>query len=242
MDNSGSSLVPVDLVDFCPAGVSAVGHVRSSLSDLLGVLSDAVAPQHVRFDDGSPTAVVPPPDAPVTVRAVTLSRVGRSRSEGPVLDLELKVAVECHGPEQLDNMEQLLLAVELHSQYSVVSNGELQFEEYSAAIEQGLGFLVRIPVSLPFEEPSELPVPPQTGTSGTARRIRGRLVDGHNKGIPDAYIHAHSSANAVVSDATGHFEVLASSEELQHFAVAVDGTEREVSASTKRQPVIIRWL
>ncbi|KUM40873.1 hypothetical protein [Arthrobacter sp. EpRS71] len=219
-----------------------MGHVQSSLSDLLGVLADAVAPQHVRFDDGSPTAVVPPPDAPVTVRAATLTRIGRSRREGPALDLELTVAVQCHGPGQLDNMEQLLLAVEHHSQYSVASNGEFRPEEYSSAIGQGLGFLVRIPVSLRFEEPSDPPAQAAVGAAAAARRIRGRLVDGHNKGISDAYIHAHSSATAVVSDATGHFEVPASADEVQHFAVAVDGTEREVSASTKSLPVVIRWV
>lgn len=219
-----------------------MGHVQSSLSDLLGVLSDAVAPQHVRFDDGSPTAVVPPPDAPVTVRAVTLNRVGRSRRDGPALDLELKVAVECHGPEQLDNMEQLLLAVELHGQYSVVSNGEFRPAEYDGAIGQGLGFLVCIPVSLRFEEPSDPPAQAAVGNAAAGRRIRGRLVDGHNKGISDAYIHAHSSATAAVSDATGHFEVLASADDIQHFAVAVDGTEREVSASTRRLPVVLRWV
>lgn len=220
-----------------------MGHVRSSLSDLLGVLFGAVAPQRVRFDDGSPTAGVPPPDAPVTVRAISLSRVGRSRREGPVLDLELRVAVECHGPEQLDTMEQLLLAVELHSQYSVVSAGEFAPHEYSAAIRQGLGFVVRIPVSLGFEEPSDPPAQESPlAKARAARRIHGRLVDGHNKGIPDAYIHAHSSATAVISDATGHFEVLASADELQHFAVAVDGTEREVSASASSLPVIIRWM
>ncbi|MDI2033545.1 hypothetical protein [Paenarthrobacter nitroguajacolicus] len=220
-----------------------MGHVHSSLSDLLGVLSNAVAPQHVRFDDGSPTAGVPPPDAPVTVRAVALNRVGRSRRDGPVLDLELRVAVECHGPDQLDNMEHLLLAVELHGHYSVVSSGELRHEEYSDAIHQGLGFMVRVPVALPFEEPSDPtagePVP---GKASGVRRIRGRLVDAHNKGIPDAYIHAHSSATAVVSDATGHFEVLASADDLQQFAVAVDGTEREVSATTRSLPMIIRWV
>ncbi|WP_458108445.1 hypothetical protein M1D51_02795 [Arthrobacter sp. R3-55] len=219
-----------------------MGHVRSSLSDLLGVLSDAVAPRHVRFDDGSPTAVVPLPEAPVTVRAVTLNRIGRSRGDGPALDLELRVAVECHGPEQLDTMEQLLLAVELHSQYSVVSNGEFRPEEYSGAIQQGLGFLVRIPVSLPFDEPSDPPAGTAPGTSGAAHRIRGRVVDGHNKGVADAFIYAHSSATAAVSDATGHFEVLASADELQHFAVAVNGTEREVSANIKTLPVVIRWL
>lgn len=219
-----------------------MGHVHSSLSDLLGVLSNAVAPQHVRFDDGSPTAVVPPPDAPVTVRAVALNRVGRSRRDGPVLDLELRVAVECHGPDQLENMERLLLAVELHSHYSVVSSGEFRHEEYSDAIQQGLGFMVRVPVALPFEEPSDPPArEPDPGKASGGRRIRGRLVDAHNKGIPHAYIHAHSSATAVLSDATGHFEVLASADDLQHFAVAVDGTEREVSATTRSLPVIIRW-
>lgn len=241
--NSGSNLVPVAFLVSLRVLGSAVGYVRSSLTDLLGVLSDAVTPQRVRFDDGSPDAAGPSPDAPVTVHAVTLNRVGRSRRDGPVLDLELRVAVECHGPEQLDNMEQLLLAVERHSQYSVVSMGEFRPEEYSGAIRQGLGFLVRIPVALRFEEPSGPPVlEPLIAKTGVARRIHGRLVDVHNKGIPDAYIHAHSSATAVVSDATGHFEVLASADELQHFAVAVRGTEREVSASTSSLPVIIRWV
>jgi len=138
-------------------------------------------------------------------------------------------------------MEQLLLAVEVHSEFSVVSRDELRAEEYPDVLEEGLGFLVRVPVSLGFEEPSDPPNQAVTGNPGAVRRIRGRLVDAHNKGIPDAYIHAHSSATAVVSDATGHFEVLASADELQHFAVAVDGTEREVSASTKRLPVTIRW-
>ena len=219
-----------------------MGYVRSSLSDLLGVLSDAVAPQRVRFDDDSPHGADSPPEAPVTVHAVALDRVGRSRRDGPVLDLELRVAVECHGPEQLDNMEQLLLSVERHSQYSIVSSNEYRPGEYQESIRDGLGFLVRIPVPLRFEEPSGPPVlEPLVAKTGVARRIQGRLVDVHNKGIPDAYIHAHSSATAVVSDATGHFEVLASTDELQHFAVAVHGTEREVSASTSSLPVIIRW-
>jgi hypothetical protein len=97
-------------------------------------------------------------------------------------------------------------------------------------------------VALRFDEPSAPPVlEPLIATTNVARRIHGRLVDVHNKGIPDAYIRPHSSATAVVSDATGHFEVLASADEIQHFAVAVRGTEREVSASTSSLPVILRW-
>ncbi|WP_307794395.1 hypothetical protein [Arthrobacter cavernae] len=216
--------------------------MRSSLTELLGVLSDAVSPERVRFDDGSVPPAPETPEAPVTVHAVALNRVGRSRREGPLLDLELRVAVECHGPKQLDNMEQLLLAVERSSQYSVVSSGEFQPDEYEAGIRHGLGFLVRIPVALRFDEPSSpLVLEPLVATAVVARRLHGRLVDIHNKGIPNAYIRAHSSATAVVSDATGHFEVLASADEIQHFAVAVRGTEREVSASTSSLPVIIRW-
>ncbi|MBB6405299.1 hypothetical protein [Arthrobacter sp. AZCC_0090] len=219
-----------------------VGVVRSSLTELLGILSDAVSPERVRFDDGSEPLTGQSSAAPVTVHAVAMNRVGRSRREGPLLDLELKVAVECHGPRQLDNMEKLLLAVEHHNQYSVVSSGEFQPDEYDAGIRQGLGFLVRIPVGIRFDELSGPPVTePLVATTTVARRIHGRLVDVHNKGIPDAYIRPHSSATAVVSDPTGHFEVLASADELQHFVVAVRGTEREVSANTSSLPVIIQW-
>ncbi len=219
-----------------------VGVVRSSLTELLGILSDAVSPERVRFDDGSEPPSGQPSDAAVTVHAVALNRVGRSRREGPLLDLELKVAVECHGPTQLDNMEKLLLALEQNTQYSVVSSGEFQPDEYDSGIRQGLGFLIRVPVGIRLDEPFGPPVTePLIASTTVARRIHGRLVDVHNKGIPDAYIRPHSSAAAVVSDPTGHFEVLASADELQHFVVAVRGTEREVSADTSSLPVIIRW-
>ncbi|MEZ2390540.1 hypothetical protein AB6813_13510 [bacterium RCC_150] len=220
-----------------------MGVVRTSLTELLGILADAVSPERVRFDDGSeaPTSQSTG-DAPITVHAVAVHRVGRSRREGPLLELELKVAVECHGPTQLDNMEKLLLAVEHNSQYSVVSNGEIQQDEYDSSIRDGLGFLVRVPVALRFDEPvGPLMTEPLVASPTSGRRIHGRLVDVHNKGIPDAYIRPHSAAAAVVSDPTGHFEVLASTDELQHFVVAVRGAEREVSANTSSLPIIIRW-
>ena len=219
-----------------------VGVVRSSLTELLGILSDAVSPVRVRFDDGSEPPTGQSIDAPVTVHAVAMNRVGRSRREGPLLDLELKVAVECHGPTQLDNMEKLLVAIEQNTEYSVVSSGEFQPDEYDAGIRQGLGFLVRVPIGISLDEPSDPPVAePLLAAAAVARLIHGRLVDVHNKGIPEAYIRPHSSGTAVVSDPTGHFEVLASADDLQHFVVAVRGTEREVSANTSSLPVIIRW-
>lgn len=219
-----------------------VGIVRSSLTELLGLLSDAAAPERVRFDDGSVDDSESEPDAPITVHAIGLDRVGRSRRAGPVLDLELRVAVECHGPTQLDNLEKLLLAVELSSDYSVVSKGEFQAGEYQSAIRRGIGFVVRVPIPLRFDEDAGPKVlEPLIATTEVARRIQGRLVDIHNKGIAGAYVRAHSSATSVISDATGHFEVLASDDEIQHFAIAVRGKEREISASTSSLPVIIRW-
>lgn len=219
-----------------------MGVVRSSLTELLGILSDAVSPVRVRFDDGSEPPKGHSADAPVTVHAVAMNRVGRSRREGPLLDLELKVAVECHGPTQLDNMEKLLVAIEQNTQYSVVSSGEFQPDEYDAGIRQGLGFLIRVPIGISLDEPSGPPGDePLAAATAVARLIHGRLVDVHNKGIPEAYIRPHSSATAVMSDPTGHFEVPASGGDLQHFVVAVRGTEREVSANTSSLPIIIRW-
>lgn len=227
-----------------------MGTVRSSLTELIGILRSAVEPDQLRLDDGSAETEDDPPDVPVTVRTTSLSRVGRSRRDGPVLDLELTVAVECRGPRQLDNIEKLLLAVERDSKYTTftaggATTGALGTNDVhvrNPAQKSLLGFLVRVPVSVRLDEPSGPPVlEPLITRTVIARRISGQLLDTRNQGIPNARIHAHSSATAVVSDAAGRFEVLASADELQHFAVAVHGTEREVTATTSTLPVTIRW-
>jgi hypothetical protein len=212
-----------------------MGVVRTSLAELVGMLNDAIKPDEITLDDGSRDDPEEPPDAPVTLRPTALARVGRSRRDGPVLDLELTARVECRGPRQLDNLEKLLLAVERHSQYTTAP-------EAAQAATTSLGFLVRIPVSVRVDEPSGPPVlEPLIAHTVLGRTISGRLLDSQNHGIPNARIRAHSSANAVVSDDSGRFEVLASADELQHFAVAVRGTERQVTATTSTLPVTIRW-
>ncbi len=218
-----------------------MGVVRTSLTELVGLLNNAIAPEHVTLSDGSRSGSDDPDDpSGTTIRPTALTRVGRSRRDGPVLDLELTARVDCRGPHQLDNLEKLLLAVEHHSQYATapVPDQELAAE----TDREALGFLVRIPVSVRLDEPSGPPVREPLITRLVAgRTISGRLLDSHNNGIPHARIRVHSSANAVVSDDSGRFEVLASADELQHFAVAVRGTERQVTATTKTLPVTIRW-
>jgi hypothetical protein len=210
-----------------------MGVVRASLTELVGLLNDAITPDEITLDDGSRDEREEPSGVPVSLKPTALTRVGRSRRDGPVLDLELTVRVECRGPRQLDNLEKLLLAVERHSQYTTAP---------AEAGPAGLGFLVRIPVSLRVDEQSGPPVlEPMITNTVIGRTISGRLLDSHNNGIPHARIRAHSSANAVVSDDSGGFEVLASADELQHFAVLVRGTERQVTAATSTLPVTIRW-
>jgi len=212
-----------------------MGVVRTSLTELVGLLNDAIRPDRIRLDDGAGEDPEEAPDADVYLTPTALTRVGRSRRDGPILDLELTARVECRGPRQLDNLEKLLLAVERHSKYTTAPAA-------AEAPSAGLSFLVRIPVSARVDEPSGPPVlEPLIAHTVAGRTISGRLLDSHNTGIPNARIRVHSSANAVVSDDSGRFEVLASADELQHFAVAVRGTERQLTATTSTLPVTIRW-
>src|SRR5688572_11118266 len=126
-----------------------MGVVRASLTELVKLLNDAITPDEIMLDDGSRDEPEEPPGSPVSLKPTALTRVGRSRRDGPVLDLELTVTVECRGPRQLDNLEKLLLAVERHSQYTTAP---------AEAVPAGLGFLVRIPVSLRVDEQSGPPV------------------------------------------------------------------------------------
>lgn len=211
-----------------------MGMVRAALAELVSVIQHAVEPEQVALRDGSRDDPEDPPDAPVTVTPSALTRVGRSRRDGPVLDLELTALVECRGPRRLDNLEKLLVAVERQSQYGTATT--------EAPAAPGMAFLIRVPVSVRIDEPSGPPVlEPLVTHTVAGRTISGRLLDRHNAGIPHARIRVHSSANAVVSDDLGRFEVLASADELQHFAVAVRGTERQLTASTSTLPVTIRW-
>lgn len=126
--------------------------LRSSLELLVGLFAAAVGPDAVVLvtDDaeqtpGSPSAS----DAPVQVRPLSVMRIGRSRRDGPVLDLELRVAVVCSGEYSIDNIESLLRALETTGNYTV---GALD-PFHGQVSETRLGFVTTVPVSLRLDEP-----------------------------------------------------------------------------------------
>jgi len=69
--------------------VQAVNSVRSSLETIVNVVKDAAHPLKVDVRAGGAA----PDDAEVSVIPVSMDRVGRSRRDGPILDLQLTVAV-----------------------------------------------------------------------------------------------------------------------------------------------------
>ncbi|TFD75738.1 hypothetical protein [Cryobacterium psychrophilum] len=194
--------------------------VRSTLSSLVSVLADAVAPDSVAVSDGGDV-----PTDPVIVRVVSLDRVGRSRRDGPVLDLELAVAVLCTGPRSLENVEQMLAAVEGSSRYAVVP---LQPSESGM---NGLGFRVRVPVPLRMSEPQGPPVlEPLQVTTVIGRTLRGIVVGPDGHGLAGASIRSRASALAVVSDGSGGFSLLSTPDPVQDFIVEYHGQSLAVTA------------
>ncbi|MBB5641931.1 hypothetical protein [Cryobacterium roopkundense] len=210
--------------------------VRSSLSALVSVLAEAVAPDSVGVSDGGgPGSTDAVPTDPVIVRVLTLERIGRSRRDGPVLDLELSAAVSCTGPRSLENAEQMLTAVENTSRYSVAP---LTPEASSAA---GLGFLVRVPVTLRLTEPSGPAIlEPVHVTTMVGRRLSGVVVGPDGRGIAGVSIRSRASSVSVASDTTGRFTLLSSLEAVQQFTVEFRGVTRLVTAPVD-PALVLTW-
>jgi hypothetical protein len=120
-----------------------VSDVRVFLDALLGILSTAVAPRKVALaTEGAAES-----DAPIQVRALSVERVGRSRGEGPALDLRLVVRVLCGGPTAIDDIEALLVALET-GPYTVTPLDRAEL----AAGDLRLGFIASVPVSVALAE------------------------------------------------------------------------------------------
>jgi len=198
-----------------------VSVVRSTLSSLVSVLADAVAPDSVGVADGGPV-----PTDPVIVRVITVDRIGRSRRDGPVLDLELGAAVVCTGPRSIENVEQMLGAVERSARYAVSALDPAQ-----TGGGTGLGFIVRVPVTLRLSEPEGPPIlEPLQLTTVIGRLLRGIVVGPDGHGLPGASIRSRSSALAVVSDGSGGFSLLSTPDPVQDFIVEYHGQSVAVTA------------
>ncbi|MDH6236117.1 hypothetical protein [Cryobacterium sp. CG_9.6] len=192
--------------------------VRSTLSSLVSVLADAVKPESVQLSAGGEVT-----RDPVTVRVVSLDRVGRSRRDGPVLDLELAVAVLCTGPRSLENVEQMLAAVENTSSYAV---------QPLLPQEPGrIGFVVRMPVALRLSEPDGPPIlEPLHVTTVIGRTVRGIVVGPDGRGLAGVSIRSRASALAVMSDGAGGFSLLSTPDPVQDFVVEYRGQSLAVTA------------
>lgn len=215
--------------------------VRSSLSALVSVLADAVAPDSVGVSDGGGPVSAGAVSAgarlsdPVIVRVLALERIGRSRRDGPLLDLELAAGVSCTGPRSLENLEQMLAAVENTSRYSVAPLAP----EIAAAA--GLGFLVRVPVTLRLTEPSGPAIlEPVHVTTVVGRRLSGVVVGPDGRGIAGVSIRSRASSVSVASDTTGRFTLLSSPEPVQQFTVEFRGVTRLVTAPVD-PALVLTW-
>lgn len=209
---------------------STVSALRTSLSQFIDVLSGAVAPDTVGLEDGDST-----PADPVIVRVVSVDRVGRSRRDGPVLDLQLAASVRCTGSRSIENVEQLLRAVEDTPQYVVAPLER-------ARDERALGFLVRIPVALRIPEP-EAPLvrEPAVITTIVGRELTGVLLGRDERGLAGARIRSQASGQQAESDGSGRFRLLGTPDDVQEFTVEYRGSARRVTAKADPLPLTIRW-
>ena len=205
--------------------------VRSSLDALMGVLADSVAPVPVGIDDGGT-----PSTDPVVVRVIGLDRIGRSRRDGPVLDLELSAAVRCTGPKCLEHVEQMLRAVETQTHFDTATL------PVTTPAESGIGFLVRVPVTLRLSEPEgpSISTPLEIHTV-IGRSLEGVLVGADGSGIGGARIRSSASAVSTSTDSAGHFEVLSTHDPVQEFTVEFRGQTQHVTVPDDPIPLTLHW-
>lgn len=206
---------------------------RAALTAFVGHVSTAVHPDVVEVAGGS--ARTP---ASVVVLPLALERISRSRRDGPLLDLELRAAVVCSGPRDLENAEALLVACERlpSCTVSVLDASDRR------PVPSGLGFVVAIPVSVPLAEVVGPPVrEPLRIRTTVGHLLRGTVVGADGRGVPGVRIRGHGSAGTAATDASGRFEVLASQDDVHRLTAELDGTSRTVTVDPRDVPVTIRW-
>ncbi len=191
----------------------------TALASLVQQLATAVAPEPVVVDDGR---LDHPAEADTVVRPLALTRVGRSRRDGPVLDLLLFVEVSTRGPRALDLLERHLLTLE-RTGAQVVPDGWGDARAVDQTLGAGTGggvatagprsaglrIVVGVPVVLPLDEPqpplvTHLPVVRVTAVSV----VEGILLDVDGRCIKGALVRSSQTGATSVSDRHGRFRVL----------------------------------
>lgn len=207
---------------------------RTALLALVDALAAAVEPVPVTIEDESQHPTTGEPG--VRVRVASLTRVGRSRRDGAVLDLELLATVGSTGPRALELTEQMLTALEREPRYAV------EAAQQSPIDALGLGILVRVPVAVRLEEPVRWRVTePMHLDVQVARSVAGVLVDTGGRGVPDALVAAAVGGAGASTDSGGRFRLLVADAERQDLVVEVRGATRTFDADTSTAPVVLRW-
>ena len=214
---------------------AAVSVVRTELAALVEILRSAVPPDDVRLVDDDENAREP---APVAVRAIALSRVGRSRRAGPVLDLELAVSVVCTGDQRLENLERLITTIEGGSRYSTSTLDR----RWPPATPAGIGFQVQVPVAIPLDEPMAVAVrEPLQVKMQVGRHLTGVVIDTHGNGLGGARVRSAASSVAVACDPQGRFECFSTSDTEQLLTVEFQDSIRQFTANARMLPITLRW-
>lgn len=219
---------------------------RVALTEFTAVASAAVSPNTAYVDEGLAAADDAPAahdslanlDSPVRIRPVSLTRTSRSHRDGPVLDLELTVAVSCTGSHGLENIEALLTALESTDRYRAAPMEKTA----ELAGPLSLGLLVKIPVAVRLHVAEGPPVlEPLQLHMETGRLLHGVLVDHGSNGLAGAQIHAYSSGRTATSGTDGWFDLLTTHAAIQHFSVKFKGAARRMSINSQDPPVTLRW-
>jgi len=163
---------------------------------LVRVLSEAAGKAGTRVGQA---VAAPPEDRPeVLVTPLTLTRVGRSRRLGSLLDLELAVAVEVAGDDVLALTERLLVAAE--------SGPHLRIGPLPDPTT-GFGFVVVLGVSVPVTEPSGPPVEESVVHLHSLAAITGVVVGPDGRALPDVEVHSSLTRQRTTTDAAGRFSL-----------------------------------
>ncbi len=137
---------------------------------------------------------------PVRIRPAALTRTGRSRRSGALLDLQLTVLVTVEAEAPLPILESLLVAAENHPHISI---GPLP------DAEPGLGFSIVVPVPVPIEEPSGPPVTDTRVEVHPFTILSGEVLDASGRGVPGSVVSSATTRQRSLTDAAGRFQLLA---------------------------------
>jgi hypothetical protein len=132
----------------------------------------------------------------VLLTPLSLTRVGRSRRVGSLLDLELSVAVEASGDDVLDLAERLMLAAETapHARLDPLP-----------ADRPGFGFVMAVGVSVDVTEPTGPQVQVVEVDVEPLIAITGVVVDPDGAALAAVDVHSSLTRQQTTTDATGRF-------------------------------------